>query len=212
MKTNLQSELGASLVRLAEECRGRDVTLGELSERTGGRSPLLLVFLLALPFCQPVTLPGVSTPFGLLLFVLGWQMARGRELSVPERFQKTVIPKVFFPLLLSGAGWLLRWLEKHLRRRDAAFAEAAATRRFCGVNIAICALLLSLPLPIPFSNVFPALPVAIAAAALLESDGKVLWLAAVAAVINLFFWAGWVFLICRFGWQAVESFHAWLWA
>jgi hypothetical protein len=203
--------LGERVLRLAAECRGRDLTLGELQKHIGRHSQFLLIFLMALPFCQPIPLLGVSTPFGLLLALLGLQLALGRELAVPQRFCETVIPKKFFPVLLTGAGRLLHRLEKHLRRRNVAFVESPTVRRVCGANIALCALLLSLPVPIPFSNVFPAIPIALTAAALLESDGTMLKRAAASAVVNLLFWATWAFLIAWFGWLVVEQFRTWLW-
>jgi len=108
--------------------------------------------------------------------------------------------------LLASAGRLLGWLEN--RSREGAWqtlVTAPAARRIFGANIMLCALLLALPVPIPFSNVFPAFPIALTAAAYLQNDGKMLARAAAAAVINLLFWGVWGTLIILFGWTVVQK-------
>jgi hypothetical protein len=197
--------LGERIVRLAAVCREEDITLQELVDRMEGRSFILLTFLISLPFCQPVPMLGLSTPLGSLLAYFGWRMMLGKELRLPKRFQQLVIPKKFFPLLLSGAGRLLRWLERHLRRQWSDLVQPEWVKQACGANIVLCAVLLALPLPIPFSNVFPALPIALSAAALLESDGKMLIRAAAAAAVNAIFWITWIVLIAIYGWPVVET-------
>lgn len=202
--------IGERIVRLAASCRERDTTLQDLVDKTDGRSFLVLMFLTSLPFCQPIPLFGLSTPFGLLHAFLGWRMMTGKELRLPERMKGIVIPKKFFPTLLNGAGRLLRWLERRLRPQWPSFIEPAWVRRACGANIFACALLLSLPLPIPFSNIFPAIPIMLSTAALIESDGKMLARAAVAAAANLVFWSVWLVLVCLYGWVVVEKASAWM--
>ncbi|MDR1818012.1 MAG: exopolysaccharide biosynthesis protein [Puniceicoccales bacterium] len=196
---------------LARECRGRDVSLGELSALLAGDSAPLLLFVLAVPFCQPVPLFGLSTPVGLLLACLGWQVVCGRSPVVPRRFASIVIPKKFFPALLGGTGRLLRWLESRRRSGEwTALAVSPVTRRLCGANITLCALLLALPVPIPCSNIFPSLPIALGAAAMLERDGRMMLRAGAAAVVNLLFWAVWGVLIGVYGWGAAEAVGDWL--
>jgi hypothetical protein len=197
--------IGMRISRLANECREGDVTLAELTKHMEGQSRLLLVFLVSLPFCQPVPLLGLSTPFGLLLFLLGWQILLGREFHLSQRFQGLVIPRKFFPTLLAGAGRLLRWLEKRLRPQWQWALRPPWVTRLCGANILVCSALLALPLPIPASNVFPALPIAISAAALLEDDGKMLMYAAVAAMANVIFWTAWAILIGVYGWEIISQ-------
>jgi hypothetical protein len=35
----------------------------------------VLVIILVLPFCQPIPLPGFSTPFGIALMIFGFRIA-----------------------------------------------------------------------------------------------------------------------------------------
>ncbi|MDR1497005.1 MAG: exopolysaccharide biosynthesis protein [Puniceicoccales bacterium] len=205
-----RESIGAIVSRLAVECRERDVTLGGLVERLEGRSSLLLVFLLALPFCQPVPLAGFSTVMGAPLAFLGWRLMIGGELRLPRRYEGAIVPKKLFPVLLGGAGRLLRWMERHLKEQWGNLLAPAWVARVCGANIFVCALLLALPGFIPCSNFFPAFAIALTAAALLESDGKMLVRAAVASVINLLFWGTWGVLIWLYGWAVVKKTVTWV--
>lgn len=201
--------LGEIVSRLARECREKDVTLGELAERMEGRSLLLLVFLLALPFCQPVPLAGLATVLGVPLAFLGWRTMLDGEPRLPRRCEGVVVPKKLFPALLGGAGRMLRWMERRLRAQWGALFAPPWVRRACGANIFVCAVLLALPALIPCSNFFPALAIALTAAALLESDGKMLVRAAVASLANALFWLVWGVLIWLHGWTVAENAAAW---
>lgn len=182
--------VSARLNELAQAVRGREVTLSELAA-VGDESEdayFLLALLLSLPFCQPVPLAGLSTPFGLMLAAIGWAMARGKPFRVPDRLANVRVPHTFVPLLLSVAARMVAWLEAHLRRRRVSLARSPAWRRLHGVTILICAVMLALPLPIPFSNVFSAMPIPLLAAALLEDDGVMVIRAYVVSLVCATYW------------------------
>jgi hypothetical protein len=207
--------IGERIARLAWECREREVTLGELLDRLEGHSLLLLVFLLSLPFCQPIPLTGLATVFGIPLTYFGWCMLLDKELRLPVRLRRIVVPRKFFPAVLSGTGRLMHWLERHLRGEWSGLFEPRWVRRACGVNIFVCSFLLALPALLPGSNFFPALPVALTAVALLETDGKMLIRALVATIVNAAYWLFWAVLIYLHGGAAVgkfESFAQKVWA
>jgi hypothetical protein len=92
-------------------------------------------------------------------------------------------------------------MEKLLKPRLLYPEFPAAFQRASGGVILVCGLLLLLPLPVPFSNAFPAFTVILLAAAGLERDGA-------------FFVAGCVqFLLCFgfFGLLALSGSEAWQW-
>ena len=202
--------IGTRIAQLAWECRERDVTLGELLARMEGHSLLLLIFLLSIPFCQPIPLTGLATVFGIPLTYLGWRMMSGKKLTLPARLRGIVVPKRFFPMLLTHTGRLMRWLERHLRGEWSELLEPRWVRQACGVNIFVSSFLLALPVLVPCSNFFPALPVALTAAALLERDGKMLIRALVATIANAAFWIFWAVLIYLYGGAAVSKVEAWV--
>lgn len=200
--------VSARLLDIAEACRGRDVTLLELTT-LGDESEdnyFLLILLLALPFCQPIPTPGLSTPLGLSIAVMGWAMVWQKPFRLPARIARVRIPHKFIPALIKGAGKLVGWLEKHLRRRKEPLARSVTARRIHGGVFVFWGVVLALPLPIPFSNVFSAIPIPILAAALLEDDGVMVVRSYIASGVCLLYWII-LGLLLAFGVMKVSDLH-----
>jgi len=149
----------------------RAVTLREVITVLRGRAYLLLVILLALPFCAPVSLPGLSTPLGAVIALISLRLALGQRPWLPERLLDWRLPPGFFVRVFRVTARLLRFLETLLRPRATAFVEARILRNLHAVVMLVAAGVLLLPLPIPLSNTFPAWTVILIAAGLLERDG-----------------------------------------
>jgi hypothetical protein len=81
------------------------------------------------------------------------------------------LPPRFFAKVLAASHRITRALEWALRPRWAWLVESRFYQHFAGLIILLCAVVLLLPLPIPFSNFFPAITIVLTAAALLERDG-----------------------------------------
>ena len=64
---HLPTRLSEDLRNILEHADGKGVTIGKVVEILRGRGLDVLVIVLALPFCTPIPLPGLSTPFGLVL-------------------------------------------------------------------------------------------------------------------------------------------------
>jgi hypothetical protein len=195
--------------RLSEEIAGlidafaeRSVTLREVLSVLRGRAYTLLVILLALPFCTPIPLPGLSSPFGLVIAFIGFRLALGQEPWLPRRLLDRKMPPRFFARLLGAARRLIRALEWFLRPRWSYLLDTKLLHHAYGAMICVGGLLLVLPLPIPFSNGLPALTIVLIASAILERDGYCL-------VTGLVFFA---LTLCFFGaifWGGIEAF-TWL--
>jgi hypothetical protein len=149
----------------------RPMTLGEVVSVLRGRAYILLILLLALPFCTPIPLPGVSLPFGVVIALVGFRLALDRPPWLPGKLLGTRLPAGFFTRLLKATHRILWLLEKFLRPRFRQLLDARILRHGYGVIIAVCGLLLLMPLPIPLSNGLPALTVVLLAGAMLERDG-----------------------------------------
>lgn len=202
--------ISARLLDLAEACRGRDVTLDELT-RLGDETEdnyFVLLLLLSLPFCQPIPLYGLSTPIGLTLAVIGWAMLLQKPFRLPVWIGSRRIPHKFIPALIKGAGKLVGWLEKHLRRRKEPLARSVTARRIHGGVFAFWGVMLALPLPIPFSNIFAAIPIPMLAAALLEDDGVMVIRSYIASGVCLVYWIV-LGLLLAFGVTKVSDLGFW---
>lgn len=163
--------LSEELAALAETCSERAVTLREVVDRLHGRGFTLLLIFLALPFCTPIPLPGLSAPFGLVIALVGLQLSLRLDPWLPARLLETVVPPNFFATLLRVGGRIVRLLERGLRPRWTVLLDQPALRHAYGLIILVSGALLLLPLPIPFSNALPALVVVLTAAAMMERDG-----------------------------------------
>ena len=149
----------------------RAVTLREVIAVLHGRAYLLLVILLALPFCAPVSVPGLSTPLGAVIALISLRLALGQRPWLPERLLDWRLPPGFFVRVFRVTARLLRFLETLLRPRATAFVEARILRNLHAVVMLVAAGVLLLPLPIPLTNAFPAWTIILIAAGLLERDG-----------------------------------------
>lgn len=163
--------LSQELARLIEEFALRRVTLREVIDVLHGRAYTLLLVLLALPFCTPVPMLGLSTPFGLVIAIIGFRLSLRQAPWLPKRLLDTALPPRFFATLLGAGRRMIRLLEWGLRPRWVAVVDQGVLHHLYGLLILISGLLLLLPLPIPGSNLMPALVVVLIAAALMERDG-----------------------------------------
>lgn len=181
----LSEEIAALLAAFAE----RPVTLRELTEVLRGRAYTLLLVLLSLVFCTPIPLPGLSTPFGLVIAIIGFRLALRQKPWLPRRLLDTSVPPGFFARLLDAVRRPIRALEFFLRPRWSFLFDLKLLHHGCGAIICACGILLLLPLPIPFSNSLPALTVVLIACAILERDGYCLVAGLVTFAITLCFFA-----------------------
>lgn len=193
-----QPRLSDELSRLIATFAERSVSLREVVAVLHGRAYTLLLILLALPFCTPIPLPGLSTPFGLVIALVGFRLTLRQAPWLPDRLLDLTLPPRFFGTVLAAGRRVIRLLEWALRPRWTSLFERPALHHVYGVVILVCGSLLLLPLPVPFTNSLPAITVVLMAAALMESDGY----CAVAALA--LFGVTLVFFVAL-GWGAVEG-------
>jgi hypothetical protein len=165
-------KLSADISRVLDAFAHRPVSLGEIVELMRQRAYSFLLLLIALPFCTPIPLPGLSTPFGLVISFIGLRIACGLQPWLPGRLLRVTLPAKWLPRMLHAAEKPVRWLERFLRPCLGQCVDGGLARRAHGVMILICGALLLLPLPIPLTNMIPAISVALLACAMLEGDGR----------------------------------------
>jgi len=158
------------------------LTARVLVDHLSTRGHALLGFFLALPFLQPVPLPGVSTPFGAAVVLLGVFMALGRPPWLPQRWLDRELPSKQVVRIVRGGQRILQRTERFIKPRGLWFHRHRWARPIAGVILAMSGAMLALPLPIPFTNTLPALVIATTAVGMLEEDavltilGEVLFL------------------------------------
>ena len=197
----------SGVVRRLEEKTGRHgITIGELMQALEGKGHAAIIAILAMPFCFPVQIPGLSTPFGMILIFSGLRISFGQAPWLPGWLLVRKISPGTTEGLLEGLRKLSVPAEKVLHPRMAFLCRNIFLHRLHGVLIAFLAILLALPLPIPFSNLLAAIPILLMALALLEDDGAFMIAGYLAAIPCMLFFAA-LFLL---GPKAVSEIWGWI--
>ena len=78
-----QLRLSTDLELLHARIKGKSLTLVELKQSLEGRGSAMLLIRLALPICF-IAIPGLSTPFGIAICLIGGCLVMGREPWLPR--------------------------------------------------------------------------------------------------------------------------------
>ena len=138
-------KLSEEFALIIREFEVETVTLREVIGLLHGRGFVLLVMVLALPFCTPIPLPGLSTPFGLIITIVGVRLACGAKPWLPSRLLDTRLPPNVFTKVFSFTRKLLLAFERLLRPRLLWVTASPRLAQLHAVPIVICALMLLLP-------------------------------------------------------------------
>jgi len=169
----------AVLQQLHDEVPADHFTLGWLMHSLRKRSFGIIMLLLALV----AIVPGLSIVAGLLLMIPAFQMIAGKPAPVfPRRIATRSLPTKHLAAVVQRSLPVLRYLEKAVHPRWHTPLEA--TKRLVGTIVVVLSATLVF-IPIPLSNIVPALVIVLISLAYLEEDGVLLSIALLAAVIVL---------------------------
>lgn len=179
-----------------------DITIKEILSILAkhGHATLLLIF--SLPLCLPIPLPGLSTIFGLLLALIGIQMGFTKRLCLPSWILQKKIPNGTLKKIVTKLISLSIFLQKFLHPRLSFLTK----NRFCigcsGILISLLSLLLSIPLPIPLTNLVSTLPIIAMGLGFLEDDGLCILIGYLLALVCFTFF----FYLVYFGYTDIERY------
>ncbi len=178
--SELLLELGALEENASDaSLRTKKISVGELVDKAaeaGFGFVVGILALIAIPFF------GVSTPFGLLIALLGVQMIGGKQQPwLPQRARRRQLSISMLDRVATMLSKRTRWLVKMTKRRH----EPMVAPKLVGFGITLLALGLALPLPIPGSNLVFLVPIFIYAVGLLERDGVWIALAHIWLIVDI---------------------------
>ncbi len=156
----------------------------------GNRSLAACVLFFSLPFIQPIPLLGLSTPVGFILMTFGFLIMFKKPFWLPKKILRKHLPA---KIVISCCKFLIKVLnktEKLIKPRLPTWTSRRFTQILNGSLIVIFAFFLSLPLPIPFSNVIPGWFLLTNAIGELEEDGLVMWISYGIALLGFCFFIG----------------------
>ena len=187
---------------IARDESGADVSIANVFQRIGDRGFGLLLVILSLPSALPIPAAGYSTPFGILLAILGLQMVFGRKTPwLPEWAGKHKLSGGFVEKMIGLSAKFFRYLEVFIRPRMR-WVGSRAGLPFMGVLVLIMACLMILP--IPLTNTFPAFVIFLIGVGLTEEDGLFCLCASALAVVSVALYGYVIYLFVTFGVEGVE--------
>jgi hypothetical protein len=184
-----ERSLSAELIKLKVLCTDKKISMRILVEHMNSRDHALITLFFSLPFFLPVPLPGLSILFGLIIAIEGVGMALNKRPWLPNRLLNKHVQTHILEKILDYGLKFSRGMEKFIRPRGGWIVRHSWIRAFNGGIIAICGILLALPLPYG-TNFPPAAPLMLLSIASLEEDIFVMCFGYIAFIFNLAFFAG----------------------
>ena len=149
----------------------------------GERGLFMSCMILTAPFLLPVSVPGMSIPFGSAIFLLSIRIMFDSPILIPERFMKLHISKHELELILNEILNILTPLEKFITPRLCFFVRGSAMKQINGAMVAFGAILLVTPIIAPLGDFLPSYGILFISLGYLEYDGYLV-LAGYATVIG----------------------------
>lgn len=164
--------LAAALERTIDAIAGNTVTLRQLLALIGEQGLLFVCALLTIPFLIPVSIPGVSTVFGLAIILVSIGVTLNRVPWLPRRLLDRPLETArLVPTLRRGVEMVERF-DRFTRPRFLRLTDGALMNRVNGLALLFGGVLLLFPLGlIPLSNTLPALAILCLAVGILQRDG-----------------------------------------
>lgn len=168
----------AELRLLLERADGNAMTMEQIEAALPESTTYGTVMLFfALPFSLPVSIPGISTPFGLAIMAIGACLIVGVQPRLPKRAKRVTIPYERLKSIVAKGTWFAVKLERFVKPgRLRMLIESRFARRFVGAMIFSSGFFLGLPLPIPLTNTIPAYSLILLAIGWMEGDGGLILL------------------------------------
>ena len=171
---NPETSLSITFDRAADALPAPEVSIRQLLELIGEQGLLLFCVFLSVPFLLPVSIPGTSTVFGLLLLLVGAGVTANRVPWLPDALLRRRLNAAHVATVLRKSAGGSRRFEKLIRPRLLALTHGATLNRFNGLMLVLLAALLMAPLPFfPFTNTVPAVAIVLLAVGMAERDGVV---------------------------------------
>lgn len=176
------------LDEIQEELPDENISLKELINVMSGEGLQFMIIILIAPFLIPASIPGSSTPFGILIILLEIAYLNNKSLYIPDFIGKYEISKENVLKLFDIIKKALGYVEKISNPRGKLSSKRYVLKINAVVNI-ILAFLLFLPLPIPFTDFVPATSMLLLAVSTLEHDSYLMILGYVAAILTVIYFS-----------------------
>lgn len=163
--------LEEGILLLRKEAKGISLSIAEILCILSGRGRSLILILLSIPFCQPIQLPGLSTPFGLAIAFIGLRIVFGKRIWLPKKLLIKKVPSAVFEKITDKTLTLARKIKFWIHPRLIWMCHSSCMKKMNGLIIFILGIFLAFPLPIFLSNLTAAWSIFLVSLGMLEDDG-----------------------------------------
>jgi hypothetical protein len=174
------------------------ISLGELEESMRGRGAALLMLILCMPFMLPVSIPGVSTVCSAPIALFGLQFLLGLDPRLPGFLRRKKLSPDAVRGVAVGARRVLKPIAFLFRPRFAIMFWQVPWR-LMGLGMFVSAVVLALPVPLPFANFIPAAAILVFSFGIVQRDGVAI-IAAYGILLGAFIymWLVWETVVAVF--------------
>ncbi len=199
--------ISAALAAALAGVRDPVVTLRELFAMLGEQGLLVFCGVLAVPFLVPVSVPAMSTVFGIPMLLIAFAVMLSRVPWLPARLLDRDIKSGTVRTVLARArSWALRF-EHLVRPRLLVLSEGRTINFINGGVLALAVGLLMAPLVlVPLANTLPAIAILLMCFGMAERDGAVIALGWFATLVALAYVGGLLVLVFYVGLNHEKAF------
>lgn len=163
------------------------VTLKTFVETMGTEGHAILLIFLCLPYFQPIPIPGLSTPCGILMALVALLLYLDRPTFLPKRFHHLKMSSELILKIIEVAEKIWMRVHRKIYARWEILFEKRVFRILNMMVVVVNALLLALPLPIPFSNTIPSIAILLNSLGQMEKDGVFVVLSYLGSLLSFAF-------------------------
>lgn len=174
VKTEGMFKISELIANIAKKTPAHGLSLEELMKQAGKEGMLIAAMVMTFPFLLPVSIPGTSIPFGILIVLIGISLMTNKPLKLPAKLREIRIQQKSMQKISSTAAAFLSRMERWTKPRLLGLTSSSPLCRLHRAALIISAVLLMSPLPLPMSNTIPAYGVLLFALGMLRRDGYVI--------------------------------------
>ncbi len=163
------------------------ITIEQLIQALSGKGRSLIAAFLSIPFCQPLQIPGLSTPFGVVITFFGLRMMFGKEIWLPKKILNRTINTQTLKKITDRVIAILDKTKRFIHPRLHFMYQTKAMEKVNGALICILGILLALPLPVPLTNLTSAWSIFLISLGMIENDGLLILLGFICTLLTFSF-------------------------
>ena len=185
MKHNTFEESLANLKEISKKTT--TLPIKEILEILSGNGRLIILIFLSLPFCQPLQIPGLSTPFGIAIAFIGLRIALGKRIWLPKRILLKKISSMTIENISKKSLKMMKKMSRFLHPRLQWLCKGAIFNTINGFLICFLGFFLALPLPLPLTNFVAGWSIVLVSLGWLANDGMIILVGYFVSLITLLY-------------------------